>query len=90
MPIAAERLLAAIGEPQMIEYGKDAPPWPFFLNRTMRAYPAFAGFYGWKKPSSASSVLPPRSSRSEERKQILYLLGRWRWKIVAGGAAEIV
>ena len=52
---AAERLLAAIGEPQMIDTAKDARLGRIFLNRTMRAYPAFTGFYGMKKPSSASS-----------------------------------
>ena len=41
---AAERLLAAIGEPQMIDTAKDARLGRIFLNRTMRAYPAFAGF----------------------------------------------
>src|SRR4029453_13434487 len=43
---ATERLLAAIGEPQMIERAKDPPLGLFFLNRPMRLYPAFAGFYG--------------------------------------------
>src|SRR6201990_2466808 len=43
---AAERLLAAIGEPQMIDTAKDPRLGRIFLNRTMRAYPAFSGFYG--------------------------------------------
>src|SRR6202795_4322003 len=34
---AAERLLAAIGEPQMIDTAKDARLGRIFLNRTMRA-----------------------------------------------------
>jgi serine protein kinase len=46
---AAERLLAAIGEPQMIDTAKDARLGRIFLNRTMRAYPAFAGFYGMEE-----------------------------------------
>ena len=53
---AAERLLAAIGEPQMIDTAKDARLGRIFLNRTMRVYPAFAGFYGMEEPSSASSA----------------------------------
>ena len=43
---AAERLLAAIGEPQMIDTAKDPRLGRIFLNRTIRSYPAFAGFYG--------------------------------------------
>ena len=43
---AAERILAAIGEPQMIDTAKDPRLGRIFLNRTIRAYPAFAGFYG--------------------------------------------
>src|SRR5258708_30980424 len=43
---AAERLLAAIGEPQMIDTAKDPRLGRIFLNRTVRVYPAFAGFHG--------------------------------------------
>src|SRR6476620_7552532 len=43
---AAERLLAAIGEPELIDTAKDPRLGRIFLNRTMRAYPAFVGFYG--------------------------------------------
>src|SRR5580704_10345000 len=46
---AAERLLAAIGEPQMIDTAKDPRLGRIFLNRTMRAYPAFAGFHGMEE-----------------------------------------
>jgi len=46
---AAERLLAAIGEPQMIDTAKDPRLGRIFLNRTMRTYPAFAGFYGMEE-----------------------------------------
>src|SRR5437660_12063835 len=43
---AAERLLAAIGEPQMIDTARDPRLGRIFLNRPMRASPALAGFYG--------------------------------------------
>ena len=43
---AAERLLAAIGEPEIIDTARDPRLGRIFLNRTIRAYPAFAGFYG--------------------------------------------
>ncbi|MFX5785308.1 PrkA family serine protein kinase, partial [Acinetobacter baumannii] len=43
---AAERLLAAIGEPEMIDTAKDSRLGRILLNRTLRSYPAFAGFHG--------------------------------------------
>src|SRR3984893_1290410 len=46
---AAERLLAAIGEPQLIDTAKDPRLGRIFLNRTMRAYPAFTGFFGMEE-----------------------------------------
>ena len=46
---ASERILAAIGEPQMIDTAKDPRLGRIFLNRTIRAYPAFAGFYGMEE-----------------------------------------
>ena len=46
---AAERLLAAIGEPQMIDTAKDPRLGRIFLNRTMRTYPAFTGFHGMEE-----------------------------------------
>src|SRR5258708_24639731 len=47
---AAERLLAAIGEPQMTDTAKDPRLGRIFLNGTMRADPAFAGFHGMEEP----------------------------------------
>jgi len=46
---AAERLLAAIGDPQMIDTAKDQRLGRIFLNRTIRVYPAFSGFYGMEE-----------------------------------------
>src|SRR5260370_37761109 len=43
---AAERLLAAIGEPQMIDTLKDPRPGRMFLNTKIRTYPAFSAVYG--------------------------------------------
>src|SRR5258708_30309577 len=42
---AAEPLLAAIGEPQMIDTATDPRLGRIFLNRAMRVHPASAGFY---------------------------------------------
>ncbi|MDE2602845.1 MAG: PrkA family serine protein kinase, partial [Bradyrhizobium sp.] len=43
---APERLLAAIGEPTMVDTARDARLGRIFLNRTIRVYPAFSGFHG--------------------------------------------
>ena len=46
---AAERILAAIGDPQMVDTAKDPRLGRIFLNRTIRTYPAFSGFYGMEE-----------------------------------------
>jgi serine protein kinase len=46
---AAERLLAAIGEPTMIDTAKDPRLGRIFSNRTMRVYPAFSSFHGMEE-----------------------------------------
>src|SRR3712207_860324 len=43
---APERILKAIGEPEMVDTAKDARLGRIFLNRTIRVYPAFSEFYG--------------------------------------------
>src|SRR6266480_6093988 len=82
---AAERLLAAIGEPQMIDTAKDARLGRIFLNRTMRAYPAFAGFYGMEETIERIVGFFRHAAQGlEERKQMLYLLGP-----VGGGKSSL-
>src|SRR5678815_461837 len=82
---SAERLLAAIGEPQMIDTAKDPRLGRIFLNRTMRAYPAFAGFYGMEETiERIVGYFRYASQGLEERKQILYLLGP-----VGGGKSSL-
>src|SRR5277367_4127587 len=82
---AAERLLAAIGEPQMIDTAKDARLGRIFLNRTMRTYPAFAGFYGMEETIERIVGFFRHAAQGlEERKQILYLLGP-----VGGGKSSL-
>ncbi len=41
---ATERLLTAIGEPEMVDTSKDARLGRIFMNRTIRVYPAFDEF----------------------------------------------
>src|SRR6187397_890181 len=82
---AAERLLAAIGEPQMIDTAKDPRLGRIFLNRTMRLYPAFAGFYGMEETIERIVGFFRHAAQGlEERKQILYLLGP-----VGGGKSSL-
>src|SRR5881398_756406 len=82
---AAERLLAAIGEPQMIDTAKDARLGRIFMNRTIRLYPAFAGFYGMEETiEQIVSFFRHAAQGLEERKQILYLLGP-----VGGGKSSL-
>src|SRR5947209_6169633 len=82
---AAERLLAAIGEPQMIDTAKDPRLGRIFLNRTVRMYPAFAGFYGMEDTIERIVGFFRHAAQGlEERKQILYLLGP-----VGGGKSSL-
>src|ERR1700712_1427180 len=43
---AAERMMAAIGEPEFIDTSRDARMGRIFSNRTFKRYKAFEGFYG--------------------------------------------
>src|SRR5260370_16472126 len=82
---AAVRRLAAIGEPQMIDTAKDARLGRIFLNRTMRAYPAFVGFYGMEETIERIVGFFRHAAQGlEERKQILYLL-----RPVGGGKSPL-
>src|SRR5207253_5480086 len=82
---AAERLLWPIGEPQMIATARDPRLGRIFLNRTMRAYPAFAGFYGMEETIERIVGFFRHAAQGlAERKQILYLLGP-----VGGGKSSI-
>jgi serine protein kinase len=82
---AAERILAAIGEPQLIDTSKDARLGRIFMNRTIRSYPAFSEFYGMEETiERIVSFFRHAAQGLEERKQILYLLGP-----VGGGKSSL-
>ncbi|HET8581571.1 MAG TPA: PrkA family serine protein kinase [Candidatus Paceibacterota bacterium] len=82
---AAERLLAAIGEPKIIDTAKDPRLGRIFLNRTIRTYPAFAEFYGMEETIERIVAFFRHAAQGlEERKQILYLLGP-----VGGGKSSL-
>src|SRR5215210_8875915 len=82
---APERLLAAIGEPELIDTAKDPRLGRIFMNRTIRRYPSFAEFYGMEETiERIISFFRHASQGLEERKQILYLLGP-----VGGGKSSL-
>ncbi|API59466.1 PrkA family serine protein kinase [Tardibacter chloracetimidivorans] len=82
---APERLLAAIGEPTIIDTAKDQRLGRIFMNRTIRSYPSFAEFYGMEETiERIVSFFRHASQGLEERKQILYLLGP-----VGGGKSSL-
>ncbi len=82
---AAERLLAAIGEPELVDTAKDARFGRIFMNRTIRIYPAFSEFYGMEETiERIVSFFRHAAQGLEERKQILYLLGP-----VGGGKSSL-
>ena len=75
---ATERLLAAIGEPQMLDTSKDPRLGRIFMNRTIRTYPSFSGFYGMEETIerivSLLHAMPRRGSRNASKSSIC--LGR--------------
>ena len=82
---ATERILAAIGEPEMVDTAKDARFGRIFMNRTIRIYPAFADFFGMEETiERIVSFFRHAAQGLEERKQILYLLGP-----VGGGKSSL-
>ena len=87
---ATERLLAAIGEPEMVDTSKDPRLGRIFMNRTIRVYPAFSEFYGMEETiERIVGFLRHAAQGLEERKQIMYLLGPGRRRqVVTGGTAE--
>jgi serine protein kinase len=82
---APERLLAAIGEPILIDTAQDQRLGRIFMNRTIRSYPSFVNFFGLEQTiEQIVSFLRHASQGLEERKQILYLLGP-----VGGGKSSL-
>lgn len=82
---AAERLLDAIGEAEVIDTSKDDRLGRIFQNRTIRRYPAFDDFYGLEETiERVVAFLRHAAQGLEEKKQILYLLGP-----VGGGKSSL-
>ena len=82
---AAERMVAAIGEPQKVDTSGDPRLSRIFLNRTLRVYPAFKDFYGMEDTIERIVGYYKHAAQGlEERKQVLYLLGP-----VGGGKSSL-
>ena len=82
---AAERMLAAIGEPQLVDTRNDSRLSRIFSNRLIKRYPAFKEFYGMEDAiQQIVSYFRHAAQGLEERKQVLYLLGP-----VGGGKSSI-
>ncbi len=82
---AAERMIAAIGEPQVIDTSKDSRLGRIFLNRTIKTYPTMSGFFGMEDTiQRVVSYFQHAAQGLEERKQVLYLLGP-----VGGGKSSL-
>ena len=73
---AAERMVAAIGEPELIDTSSDPRLGRIFMNRTIKRYPAFSEFFGMEDTiERIVGYFRYAAQGLEERKQILYLLG---------------
>ncbi|YCO02759.1 PrkA family serine protein kinase [Vibrio sp. VNB-15] len=82
---AAERLLMAIGEPEVIDTAQDPRLSRIFSNRVISRYETFKDFYGMEDAiEQIVSYLKHAAQGLEERKQILYLLGP-----VGGGKSSL-
>lgn len=81
----AERMVQAIGEPEMFDTSKDPRLARIFFNRTIRRYKAFEGFYGMEDTiERIVSFFRHAAQGLEEKRQILYLLGP-----VGGGKSSL-
>ena len=82
---AAERMLMAIGEPELVDTRKDPRLSRLFSNKIIKLYPAFKDFYGMEETIEQIVAFYRHAAQGlEERKQILYLLGP-----VGGGKSSL-
>lgn len=82
---AAERLLMAIGEPELVDTSKDLRLSRIYSNKVIKCYQEFHEFYGMEECiEQLVSFFKHAAQGLEEKKQILYLLGP-----VGGGKSSI-
>ncbi len=81
----AERMMAALGEPELFDTSQDPRLGRIFHNRTIKRYPAFDEFFGLESTVERIVGFFRHAAQGlEEHKQILYLLGP-----VGGGKSTI-
>ncbi|MFO8142246.1 MAG: PrkA family serine protein kinase [Marinobacter sp.] len=82
---AAERMLIAIGEPELTDTSRDPRLSRIFSNKVIKRYPEFSEFYGMEEAvENIVSFFRHAAQGLEEKKQILYLLGP-----VGGGKSSL-
>ncbi|MGP4844862.1 PrkA family serine protein kinase [Marinobacter sp. 1Y8] len=82
---AAERMLMAIGEPELTDTSRDSRQSRIFSNKVIKHYPEFSEFYGMEEAvENIVSFFRHAAQGLEEKKQILYLLGP-----VGGGKSSL-
>ncbi len=81
----AERILAAIGDPEFVDTREDPTLSRIFSNKVIKVYPAFREFYGMESTiEQIVSYFRHSAQGLEEKKQILYLMGP-----VGGGKSSL-
>ncbi len=81
----AERMLIAIGEPELVDTRHDQRLSRIFANKVIKLYPAFREFYGLEEViENIVAYIRHAAQGLEEKKQILYLLGP-----VGGGKSSL-
>ncbi|MCP5162648.1 MAG: PrkA family serine protein kinase [Hahellaceae bacterium] len=82
---AAERMLLAIGEPELVDTSLDPRLSRIFSNKVIKRYQEFDDFYGMEEcVEQIVSFFKHAAQGLEEKKQILYLLGP-----VGGGKSSL-
>jgi serine protein kinase len=82
---SSERMVAAIGEAELLDTSHDPRLGRIFMNRSIKRYPAFADFFGMEETiERIVGFFKYAAQGLEERKQILYLLGP-----VGGGKSSL-
>ncbi len=82
---ASERMLKAIGEPELFDTSKDPRMSRIFSNKIIKRYKVFEEFYGMEEAiQQIVSFFKHAAQGLEEKKQILYLLGP-----VGGGKSSL-
>ena len=81
----AERMMKAIGVPELTDTSKQSRLSRIFLNKTIQMFPAFDDFYGMEETiERIVGYFKHAAQGLEERKQIIYLLGP-----VGGGKSSL-